>query len=378
MKVAILSPWAVSSTAVGGTERFIVDLAESLRTSGHVVDVYMFDGRDHTNNGVHYTPLHLLGDLEINEYTLAKHLGDFSQSKTYDLLAEKVASLVDISSYDVVHINTQLLLRAWPEKRRIFTIHTNPFEYKQAWGDASYETMIRIAQDEISESTVFTAPSEYYAHHFTNELGTPVHFIPHAINSQRVQPLKPKDVLLNDYELDAAKLHILLPSRLEPVQKQPWLLFDALQYLPQSILERLEILSSGVDSQYEPYKKSYEKQAQDLGCSVYFGRFTFMSDAYTMADIVVLPTQSESFGYAALESLSLGIPTVMNNIPTLKEIAVGSSTAYFFNNNAKELAGVLEQIFNNVERKSPSKAWVDRYAMTSWVKKYEELFDGKA
>lgn len=374
MKVAILSPWAVSATSVGGTERFIVDLAESFSVSGHTVDVYMFDGEDHMSAGVHYIPLRLLGDLEVNEYTLKAHLGDFSKLDTYDVLADKVSSLVNMDSYDVLHINTQLLLRAWPQKRRIFTIHTNPFEYKQAWGESSYEAMIQVGREEASDTTIYTAPSHYYAHHFSSELQTPVRCIPHAIDPQRVQPLNKRGLLLDEYGLDTTKLHILLPSRLEPVQKQPWLLFDALQYLPSNLLNGIEILSSGVDSQYEEYKNSYEKQARALGCSVYFGRFGHMSDAYAMADVVVLPSQSESFGYAGLESLTLGIPTIMNAIPTFKEIAIGNDAAHFFQADAKELANVLEQVVANPQRKIPNDAWIDRYALKGWITKYEELF----
>ena len=36
-------------------------------------------------------------------------------------------------------------------------------------------------------------------------------------------------------------------------------------------------------------------------------RFDDMSKAYKIANICVLPSKSESFGYSALESLSLGI-----------------------------------------------------------------------
>ena len=41
-----------------------------------------------------------------------------------------------------------------------------------------------------------------------------------------------------------------------------------------------------------------------------------MSEAYKIANICVLPSKSESFGYSALESLSLGIYTILNDIPT--------------------------------------------------------------
>lgn len=376
MKIAIISPWAVSANAVGGTERFIVDLAESLAVSGHELDVYMFDGNDHISNNVRYVSIKLLGeDTTVDEYTLQQHLGDFSLPDTYSLLADKIEQLIDLSAYDVIHINTQLLLRAWRSKRRVFTIHTNPFEYKQAWGDASYPTMIDAARIEApSDNTVFTAPSDYYAAHFSQEIGTDVICIPHAIDPQRVTPIKDRGLLCEQYGLDSGKIHILLPSRLEPVQKQPGLLFGSLHNLPLGLLAKIEILSSGVDTQYEHYKHKYTKQAGDLGCSVFFGRFGYMSDAYTLADIVVLPSQSESFGYSALESLTLGIPTILNDIPTFREIADGNPAATFFCNDESELAirihGLIE---NGITRHLPSATWRKRYSISEWVKKYEKL-----
>ncbi len=41
-----------------------------------------------------------------------------------------------------------------------------------------------------------------------------------------------------------------------------------------------------------------------------------MSEAYKIANICVLPSKLESFEYSALESLSLGIYTILNDIPT--------------------------------------------------------------
>jgi glycosyltransferase involved in cell wall biosynthesis len=376
MKLAIVSPWAVSATAVGGTERFIVDLAESFSRSGHEVDVYMFDGSNHEDNGVRYLSVNLLGtEVNVDEYTLRENLGDFSKVATYDVLAKKIESLVDLSNYDAIHINTQLLLQAWKNKRRIFTIHTNPFEYKQAWGDNAYDTMVAIAHKEAENSqTVFTAPSMHYTTLFSDDIKTEVVCIPHAISPSRVQGSRNKHALCVQYGLDESKLHILLPSRLEPVQKQPWLLFDALKHLSPELCRRIEILSSGVDKQYEQYRQLYTKQAETLGCSVYFGRFEYMSDAYTLADVVVLPSQSESFGYSALESLTLGIPTILNDIPTFHEIARENSSAHFFSGEEVSLANMLKNVLTgHTERLSPTSSWLNRYSLAEWIKKYESL-----
>jgi len=375
MKIAIISPWAVAATSVGGTERFIIDLAESLQQQGNTVDVYMFDGTPHLSHHISYLSIGLLGEgISVNEYTLRAQLGDFSLAKTYTALATAIESRIDMTEYDAIHCNTQLLLRAWQNKRRIFTIHTNPFEFKQAWGEASYETMLDIAKEEAPRVT-FTAPSRYYADLFSDKIGTEVACIPHAIDPSRLASKKSKNALTAHYALDASKLHILLPSRLEPVQKQPWLLFNALQYISLSLCKKIEIISSGVDPQYQTFKNLYSQQANTRSINVHFVKFDDMSDAYAMADIVVLPSQSESFGYAALEALTLGIPTLLNNIPTFHEIAAGNETARFFKTDARDLAQLLETCLNKrCARINPNSEWMARYSVDSWVKEYEELF----
>ena len=42
MKIGLISTWAISDKAIGGTERFVIDLAQSLVQVGHEVDVYMW------------------------------------------------------------------------------------------------------------------------------------------------------------------------------------------------------------------------------------------------------------------------------------------------------------------------------------------------
>ena len=52
MKIAILSPWTVKPTSVGGTERFVIDLAESFINANNKVDVYMLSGDSYIKNKI--------------------------------------------------------------------------------------------------------------------------------------------------------------------------------------------------------------------------------------------------------------------------------------------------------------------------------------
>ena len=112
MKIAILTPWSISPNAVGGTERFVMDLAESFSNLGNQVDVYMLSGKDYSKDGINYKNMNLFNsDDIINEYFLREKFNNFSEASSYEKLAERINSLVDFEKYDLVQINSQLFLK---------------------------------------------------------------------------------------------------------------------------------------------------------------------------------------------------------------------------------------------------------------------------
>ena len=138
MKIAIINTWAISNKAIGGTERFVMDLANSLVEQKNEVDVYMFSGKTHQENGVNYINIDLFNtDDEADEYIVQNYFGNFENEESYINLARKLEQKINIDKYDFIQLNSQLFLECWKNKKRIFTIHTNPFEYELAWGKES-------------------------------------------------------------------------------------------------------------------------------------------------------------------------------------------------------------------------------------------------
>ena len=379
MKIAILTPWSISPNAVGGTERFVMDLAESFSNLGNQVDVYMLSGKDYSKDGINYKNMNLFNsDDIINEYFLREKFNNFSEASSYEKLAERINSLVDFEKYDLVQINSQLFLKVCRNNKRIFTIHTNPFEYRLDWGNDSFDCMLKIMSDESSlDKTKFVTPSEYYANEYNKLKGVKISFIPHAIDINRLLDDKNKDDILDELNIDKSKKIILLPSRLEPIQKQPMLFMKAFAMLDDDIREKYVVVCTGADKQYLQYKKDIEGFCRDNSISLLITRFEKMSDAYKVANVVALPSQSESFGYAALESLSLGILTIMNSIPTFKEVALGSDNHYFFDNSVESLYNVLCSCLDNDERVKQPNEWCSKYSIVLFGQRYLDIFKGE-
>lgn len=377
MKIAILTPWSISSDAVGGTERFVMDLANSFVKLGNIVDVYMLSGKEYEKNGVYYKNINLFNTNEtIDEYYLKNKFNNFELNSSYESLAKRIEELVDFDNYDMIHLNSQLFLRVCQNKKRVFTIHTNPFEYKLDWGEEAFNTMLKIMYEEsLFVGTRFITPSEYYANEYNKLTSVNVGFIPHAINIERLKNKNSTEKIKKDLNIEINKKVILLPSRLEPIQKQPMLFMKAFAKVDNEIKKQFKVICTGADKQYLKYKDEIEKYCNENNIDILIARFNTMADAYKVADIVVLPSKSESFGYSALESLSLGIPTILNNIPTYKEVADLSNNYYIFNNTIESLYLILMLLLSKkLEKIVQPEEWKNKYLLELFGKRYIDLF----
>ena len=377
MKIAIVNTWAISNKAIGGTERFVIDLAKALAENKNEVDVYMFSGKSYSEDGVNYININLFEmDGEADEYIVQNYFGNFENEDSYTNLAQKLENKIDMSKYDFIQLNSLLFLETWKDKKRIFTIHTNPFEYELAWGQKSYLKMLEIMNKyKDDKNTIFVAPSRFYANEYNKLTNCDIRFIPHAIDVKRIETQKSKTDIIKQYNLDKNKIKIIAPSRLEPIQKQPMLLLDACCMLNDEDKEKIQIIYTGLDKQYEKFVDALKMKAKDNNIDIKIIRFDYMSEVYKIADITVLPSKSESFGYSALESMSLGIFTILNDIPTFKEIAEGNRYSYIFKNDEVELKEILEYLIRKslFDRKIPSAEWQNKFDLKEFEKSYINL-----
>ena len=227
--------------------------------------------------------------------------------------------------------------------------------------------------------TYFVTPSSYYYKYWTDLLLKNVIFIPHALDIERLKCNKTTERIMEKYQLDNNKIKILLPSRLEMIQKRPQLILEALSYLDESERDKYQVIFTGFDVQYNKNIEILKNIAEENGINTKFVKFEHINEGYKFTDLVLVPSKSESFGYSALESLYLRIPTILSNIPTLHEIAEGTTNYFFFENN-KDLAMILKNNVDNLknERKEISKEWLKKYDLDLFARRYIDVVnDGR-
>ncbi len=105
-----------------------------------------------------------------------------------------------------------------------------------------------------------------------------------------------------------------------------------------------------------------------------------MADFLACLDVFVFPSQAETFGLAALEAANAGVPSVVNDLPVLREVLSfeGKPTALFVDasDNAKLSAAVSRILTNKTlrdELRQNAKGLKSRYSVDSMVEEYVQI-----
>lgn len=132
-----------------------------------------------------------------------------------------------------------------------------------------------------------------------------------------------------------------------------------------------------------PEKIKAEKLCEELGISdkvIFFGNSHEINQILTHSDLFLLPSETESFGLAALEAMACGVPVISSNSGGLPEVNVNEITGYLSNvGNINEMASnalkILsnETILNNFKQNSLQIA--KQFSIDKILPMYEKLYN---
>jgi glycosyltransferase involved in cell wall biosynthesis len=143
---------------------------------------------------------------------------------------------------------------------------------------------------------------------------------------------------------------VLFLARLSPV-KGVDLLLDAFEILRRTIPQAvLVVAGSGDDS----YVRDLRARADELGISgdvVWTGFLDRSAKARALADadVFVVPSRSESFGLAAVEALSAGVPTVITEGVGIANEVASSGAGLVVPPTAAAIANAIGRILSDAE-----------------------------
>jgi N-acetyl-alpha-D-glucosaminyl L-malate synthase BshA len=300
----------------GGSGVVATELGIELAALGHEVHFITYSQPFRLNGREHGILYH---EVPVSNYPLFEY-------PPYDLaLATRMSEVADYYQLDLLHVHyaiphsvSALLARqmlAARGKRLPFVTTLHGTDITLVGLDRSYLPITRFA---IDESDGVTSISNYLRTKTIQEFMTKasIETIPNFVNCDVYKPLdKGRDAARAKYAAPDEKILVHL-SNFRPVKR----VTDAVEVFARVAKEvpaRLLLVGDGPD------RAAAEWMAQRNGVQdrVHFlGKLESVNELLPLADLMLLPSQLESFGLAALEAMACRVPTIATNVGGLPEL----------------------------------------------------------
>ena len=132
-----------------------------------------------------------------------------------------------------------------------------------------------------------------------------------------------------------------------------------------------------------PEKEKIELRCQELGILdkvVFFGRSNEIDKILCLSDLFLLPSQTESFGLAALEAMASGVPVISSNSGGLPEVNIHGESGFLSNvGDVEDMTKNAMYILSDEERlkafKKSARKVAEKFDLHAIVPQYEAIYE---
>lgn len=306
----------------GGSGVVATELGRELALKGHEVHFITYDlpvRFDHFLPNLHYH------EVRVSEYPLFDY-------QPYELvLASKIVDVVKHEKLELLHVHYAIphasaafMAREILKTEGIYlpfitTLHGT--DITLVGRDGSFEPVITFA---INQSDAVTAVSESLKadtfKHF--KVTRDIVVIPNFIDLARYEGCSTQGVR-NTFAPKGEKL-LLHVSNFRPVKRveDTMRIFSKVR---EKIPAKLLLAGDG------PERHRIEALCRELGtcADVHFlGKLKYIEEVYSVADLFLLPSETESFGLSALEAMASRVPVISSNTGGIPEVNVHGETGF--------------------------------------------------
>ncbi|NIM19456.1 MAG: N-acetyl-alpha-D-glucosaminyl L-malate synthase BshA [Candidatus Latescibacteria bacterium] len=330
---------------LGGSGVVATELGKSIAARGHKVH---FITHGIPSRLSHFDENLFFHKVELGEYPLFQ---PFSQ---YPLnLAAKIREVVDQYDLDIVHVHYAIpyaacafLAKEMLKPKRVRTITTLHGTDITLVG--LMPSFYEITRFSISVSDAVTAVSQFLKDETIRafQVDQLIHVIHNFVDCNEFRPQR--NASIRDRLAPNGEKLIIHASNFRKVKNIPVVIevFDKVRSWRPC---RLILIGDG------PERESAERQATDLGIAkdvVFMGDQEFIADILPVADVFVLPSEHESFGLAALEAMSCGLPVVASNVGGLHEVIDHKETGYLCDpHDVQRMAVTVSELLGDEDKR---------------------------
>ncbi|MDQ3013594.1 MAG: N-acetyl-alpha-D-glucosaminyl L-malate synthase BshA [Acidobacteriota bacterium] len=301
----------------------------------------------------------------------------------YDLaLASKILEVADEQKLDVLHMHYAIphataayLAREMYKPTRylpfVTTLHGTDITLV-----GSRKSFLPITKFSIAQSDAVTSISQYLADETCRTFGLGgIEVIPNFINAEEYQR-RENEALHRQLAPRGEKL-LMHVSNFRPV-KRIGDCIHAFAKIKPHLPVRLVLCGDG------PERAGAEKLAQEYGLAddvLFAGQVPNIADYLSVADLLLVPSETESFGLAALEAMACEVPVIATNTGGLPEVVLDGENGYLValgdtQTIAERAVEILSDEKKQHEMGRRGRAWaVEQFNTERVIPQYERLYE---
>lgn len=364
----------------GGSGVVATELGKALAKKGHQIHFISYSQPvrlDHFSENIFYHEVTVnpypLFDYPPYELVLASKLVDVALYENIDLFHVHYA----IPHASAAYMAKQILASKGRHVPFITTLHGT--DITLVGKDASFEPVISFA---ISQSDAVTSVSESLKNDTYKHFGVrnTIHVIPNFIcidDYNRILQQSSQELLQKhrQYYAPNGEKIVMHISNFRKVKR----IEDVLQVFSlvrKQIPCKLLLIGDG------PERTNIERLCRELNtCDdvKLLGKIVNPEEHLLLADLFVLPSETESFGLAALEAMASGVPVISSNSGGLPEVNIHGKTGFL--SPVGDVQGMAEHainLLNNDEKmhqfKNNAIANAQRFDIAHILPRYEKIY----
>jgi N-acetyl-alpha-D-glucosaminyl L-malate synthase BshA len=358
----------------GGSGVVATELGKALAKKGHQIHFITYSqpvrlGGFHENIYYH--------EVSVSNYPLFEY-------QPYETeLASKLVDVVKYENLDLLHVHyaiphasaafmaQQILKTQGITIPFITTLHGT--DITLVGKDPSFEPVIRFC---INASNAVTTVSQSLKNDTIKYFGIEreIHVIPNFIDVQENSSMFSHQQLRQKYANKDEKIicHI---SNFRPVKR----IEDVIKIfalIDQKIDAKLILVGDGPD------RYMAEKLSRELGLIdrvIFFGKVRDTNHILPIADLFLLPSETESFGLAALEAMAVGVPVVSSNTGGIPEVNLHNYSGFLSDvGDIEQMAEFAIDLLSDTDKldlfKEQAKKRAEVFSLDAILPLYEKLY----
>ncbi|WP_047152598.1 N-acetyl-alpha-D-glucosaminyl L-malate synthase BshA [Aneurinibacillus tyrosinisolvens] len=357
--------------SVGGSGVVATELGKLLAERGHIVH-FITSGMPF-RLGKYYRNIYF-HEVDVNGYSVFQY-------PPYDLtLASRMAQVAVTEKLDVLHVHYAVphAISAYLAKKMVgdklkvvTTLHGT--DITVLGYDHTLKDIIRFG---IEESDAVTAVSNNLIEQTKDllQVERPIDLVYNFIDKREYYPREMSDVR-EEFAPNGEKVLIHI-SNFRPVKRTDDVV-RIFHKIKQQVPAKLLMIGEG------PELPVVRELAESLGVQqdvIFLGKQDNIACVLSMADLLLLPSEQESFGLVALEAMSCGVPVISSDAGGLPEVVKDGETGFTrpigdVEGMAQKAVELLlhEGMYETFSRQSMERAY-HTFCHEAITKQYEEIY----